>query len=134
MNHGITTMDTESRAVGMGAGEFIERYIFPHGELPHLSLAIAAMSERKLEAIDVESLRFHYAKTLGLWATRLEHAQERARIVVGEERYRAWLVYLAGCAHAFAKGWISLHQILAAKADRRHMRPVPWTRRHIYAS
>lgn len=133
MNHGITTMDPKSRAVGMGAGQFIHRYIFPHGELPHLSLAVRAMSEQNLEAIDIESLRFHYAKTLQAWAARLEAAQSDARRLVGEQRYRTWLVYLAGCAHAFAHGWISIHQILAAKADRRGMAPVSWTRSHVYA-
>ena len=134
MNHGITTMDPKSRAVGMGAGEFIERYIFPHGELPHLSLALRVMSEQNLEAIDVESLRFHYAKTLETWAGRLEAAQEEARALVGEKRYRTWLVYLAGCAHAFAQGWVSIHQILAVKANRRGMQPVPWTRSHLYGT
>jgi cyclopropane-fatty-acyl-phospholipid synthase len=132
MNHGITTMDPKSRAVGRGAGAFIDRYIFPHGEVPHLSLAIRAMSEQQLEAIDIESLRHHYAKTLGLWASRLESAQAQARALVGEQRYRTWLVYLAGCAHAFSQGWISVHQILAAKATRKGMAPAPWTREHQY--
>ena len=132
MNHGITTMDPKSRAVGMGAGEFIDRYIFPHGELPHLSLAVRAMSEENLEAIDIESLRHHYAKTLDFWARRLEAQQQEARKLLGEQRYRTWLVYLAGCAHAFAQGWISLHQILAVKARRRGMAPVRWTRAHQY--
>jgi cyclopropane-fatty-acyl-phospholipid synthase len=132
MNHGITTMDPKSRAVGMGAGAFIDRYIFPHGEVPHLSLAIRAMSEQNLEAIDVESLRHHYAKTLHYWASRLEGAQAQARQMVGEQRYRTWLVYLAGCSHAFAQGWISLHQILATKASRPGMAPVRWTREHQY--
>jgi cyclopropane-fatty-acyl-phospholipid synthase len=134
MNHGITTMDPKSRAVGMGAGEFIDRYIFPHGEVPHLSLAIRSMSEQNLEAIDVESLRHHYAKTLGFWASRLEAEQARARALVGEQRYRTWLIYLAGCAHAFSQGWISLHQILAVKARRAGMAPVRWTREHQYRS
>lgn len=132
MNHGITTMDPQSRAVGRGAGEFIDRHIFPHGELPHVSLAVRAMSEEGLEAIDVESLRYHYAKTLGLWATRLEDAREAACGLVGERRYRTWLIYLAGCAHAFEQGWISLHQIVAVKARRRSMAPAPWTREHLH--
>jgi cyclopropane-fatty-acyl-phospholipid synthase len=132
MNHGITTMDPKSRAVGMGAGEFIDRYIFPHGELPHLSLAVRTMSEENLEPIDIESLRHHYARTLGFWASRLEAQQAQARSLVGERRYRTWLVYLAGCAHAFAQGWISLHQILAVKARRSGMAPVQWTRAHQY--
>ena len=132
MNHGITTMDPESRSVGMGAGKFIDRYIFPHGEVPHISLALRSMSEQGLEAIDIESLRFHYAKTLATWASRLEEAQAEARKLVGEMRYRTWLVYLAGCAHAFAQSWVSIHQILAAKADRKGMQPVSWTRAHQY--
>jgi cyclopropane-fatty-acyl-phospholipid synthase len=132
MNHGITTMDPKSRAVGMGAGAFIERYIFPHGEVPHLSLALRAMSEQNLEAIDVESLRFHYAKTLSHWTARLEVAQSEARKLVGEKRYRTWLIYLAGCAHAFAQSWVSIYQIVAARSDRRGMHPVPWTRQHLY--
>lgn len=132
MNHGITTMDPRNRAVGMGAGEFIDRHIFPHGELPHLSLAIRAMSEQGLEAIDVESLRHHYARTLGCWAARLEAARTAATHLVGEKRYRTWLVYLAGCAHAFDRGWISLHQILAVKSGREGRAPVAWTRGHMY--
>src|SRR5690606_6592086 len=132
MNHGITTMDAKSRAVGRGAGAFIDRYIFPHGELPHLSLAIRVLSEQNLEAVDIESLRHHYARTLGIWASRLEAAQKKARELVGEQRYRTWLVYLAGCAHAFSQGWISVHQILAAKASRRGLAPLAWTREHQY--
>ena len=134
MNHGITTMDPKSRSVGMGAGDFIDRYIFPHGEVPHLSLAVRAMSEQNLEAVDIESLRFHYAKTLETWASRLEAAQDEARRLVGEKRYRTWLVYLAGCSHAFAQGWVSIHQILAAKGNRRGMHPVSWTRSHLYGA
>jgi cyclopropane-fatty-acyl-phospholipid synthase len=132
LNHGITTMDPQSRSVGMGAGKFIDRYIFPHGELPHVSVAVRSMSEQGLEAIDIESLRFHYAKTLAAWASRLEAAQVEARQLVGEKRYRTWLVYLAGCAHAFAQSWVSIHQILAAKAERKGMQPVRWTRQHVY--
>ena len=133
MNHGITTMDPRNRAVGMGAGEFIDRYIFPHGEVPHVSLAMRVMSEQNLEVVDVESLRFHYAHTLAHWASRLESARDAARALVGERRYRTWLVYLAGCAHAFSRGWISIHQILAAKSNRVGMAPVPWTREQQYA-
>lgn len=132
MNHGITTMDPDSRAVGMGAGEFIDKHIFPHGELPHLGLAVRSMSEQGLEVVDVESLRFHYARTLWLWASRLEAARPRAVDLVGERRYRTWLVYLAGCAHAFQQGWISLHQILAVHGERAGMAPLPWTRRYMY--
>ena len=133
MNHGITTMDPDSGAVGLGAGEFIDRYVFPHGELPHLALAIDQMARQELEVVDVESLRFHYAQTLSHWASRLENRQTQARTLAGDRRFRIWLLYLAGCAHAFEHGWVSIHQILAAKRTRSGMAPVEWTREYMYA-
>lgn len=72
MNHGITARHTDGRPVGRGAGEFIERYVFPNGELPHLSMISAEISEAGLEIVDVESLRLHYARTLDHWSERLE--------------------------------------------------------------
>ncbi|HTP96628.1 MAG TPA: cyclopropane-fatty-acyl-phospholipid synthase family protein [Burkholderiales bacterium] len=134
MNHGITTMDPDSGMVGMGAGEFIDRYVFPHGELPHLSLAIDAMSREELEVVDVESLRFHYAQTLAYWAQRLEARAKEALALAGERRLRIWLLYLAGCSYAFEQGWVSVHQVLAAKRTREGMAPLPWTRADIYSS
>ena len=111
--------------------KFIDRYMFPNGEVPHVSLAIRAMSEQNLEVIDVESLRFHYAKTLGLWASRLEAAQARRREGSWANGVTApGSSISAGCAHAFARGWISLHQIVAAKATRKSMKPLQWTREH----
>lgn len=64
MNHGIISASVDSRWVGLGAGEFIERYVFPNGELPHVSLAIRELSETGLELADAESLRRHYALML----------------------------------------------------------------------
>lgn len=134
LNHGITSMDPGSREVGLGAGEFIDRYVFPHGELPHLSLAIKQMAGQILEVVDVESLRPHYAQTLSHWFTRLERNGIEARAIAGERRFRIWLVYLAGCAHAFEQGWVSVHQVLAAKTSGVAVSPLPWTREYIYAS
>ncbi|HET9699313.1 MAG TPA: cyclopropane-fatty-acyl-phospholipid synthase family protein [Burkholderiales bacterium] len=133
MNHGITAVDADSRWVGLGAGEFIERYVFPHGELPHLSLVVREMSAQGLEVVDVESLRRHYARTCQLWAERLEAAHLDARAMAGERRYRIWLLYLAGCAHAFEHNWVSIHQVLGTRtpADGRSVQP--WSRAHLYA-
>jgi cyclopropane-fatty-acyl-phospholipid synthase len=64
LNHGITSSDVDSRPVGSGVGEFISRHVFPHGELPHLNVAVRAMSAAGFEITDVESLRPHYARTL----------------------------------------------------------------------
>ncbi|WP_283182291.1 C17 cyclopropane fatty acid synthase CfaB [Pseudomonas svalbardensis] len=132
MNHGITAKHTDGRPVGRGVGEFIEKYVFPNGELPHLSMIAAEISEAGLEIVDVESLRLHYARTLDHWSERLEDNLEAASRLVPEQALRIWRLYLAGCAYAFAKGWINLHQILAVKAHPDGSHELPWTRDDIY--
>ena len=132
MNHGITSVDPDSRSVGLGAGEFVEKYVFPHGELPHASLALREMSAAGLEVMDVETLRLHYGKTLWHWSERLEANLERAREYAGDKRLRIWRAYLAGCAHAFEQGWVSIHQMLAVKSDNPTINPLPWSRDWIY--
>lgn len=132
MNHGITAKHTDGRPVGRGAGDFIEKYVFPNGELPHLAMITANISEAGLEVVDVESLRLHYARTLDHWSERLEDNLEAAAKLVPEQALRIWRLYLAGCAYAFAKGWINLHQILAVKAHPDGSHELPWTRDDIY--
>ncbi|MCP1604633.1 C17 cyclopropane fatty acid synthase CfaB [Pseudomonas citronellolis] len=133
MNHGITARYTDGRPVGRGAGDFIDRYVFPHGELPHLSLAVARMSEAGLEVVDVEGLRLHYARTLDFWSASLEAKLAEAAKLVPEQALRIWRLYLAGCAYGFKKGWINLHQILASKPHADGSHEVPWSRGDIYA-
>ena len=79
MNHGITSSDSDSGETALGGGEFIDRYVFPDGELPHIGLALEAMQRGGLEAVDVESLRRHYAHTLDLWAENFEAHADEAR-------------------------------------------------------
>lgn len=134
LNHGITSSDPDSRWVGMGAGEFIDRYVFPHGELPHLSLALREMALAELEVLDVESLRRHYSRTCNEWATRLEGNRDRAIALAGEKRARIWQVYLAGCAYGFAHGWINVYQVLACKTGGSGVNPLPLTREYMYRS
>ena len=132
LNHGITAVDPESRAVGMGAGDFIGRYVFPHGELPHIALVLREMSAGGFEVADIESLRRHYARTTELWASRLEARKDEARAIAGERRYRIWSLYLAGCAHGFAHNWMNIYQVLAAKDGGPGMNPLPLTRDYMY--
>jgi len=132
LNHGITSVDTENRPVGLGAGDFVEKYVFPYGELPHLSLVIKEMGAAGLEVMDVETLRLHYAETLTHWSRRLEANRERAREHAGDKRLRIWRLYLAGCAHAFRRGWVSIQQVLASKSDDPTRAALPWTRDYIY--
>jgi cyclopropane-fatty-acyl-phospholipid synthase len=131
LNHGITTSDVDSHWMGLGAGEFIDRYVFPDGELPHVALVLKEMSAAGLEVTDVESLRRHYARTAHEWASRLESNRERAIDMVGDRRYRIWQIYFAGCAHGFAHEWMNVYQMLARKAGGA-VNPIPLTREYVY--
>ncbi len=132
LNHGITSVDPESRSVGLGASDFIEKYVFPHGEVPHISLVLKEMAGTELEVMDVETLRLHYARTLWQWSDRLEANLDEARRHAGEKRLRIWRMYLAGCAHAFDNRWISIQQVLAVKSSNPRANPLPWTRGWMY--
>jgi cyclopropane-fatty-acyl-phospholipid synthase len=126
-------VDVESREVGLGAGEFVQKYVFPHGELPHLSRVTREMGEAKLEVMDVETLRLHYAKTLEHWSRRLEANLPAARVHAGEKRTRIWRLYLAGCAHTFAQNWVTIQQVLAVKPADPAREVLPLTRDYMYA-
>ncbi len=147
MNHGITAGGVDNSELGAGMGEFIEKYIFPGGELTHVSHVLTSMSESGLEDLDIENLRPHYARTLWNWSDALEACLPQARDTLrnekgddGEKALRAYRMYLAGCAMGFEHGWIALHQIVAQ--PRHAGRPdeldepadlsYPWRRDYIY--
>jgi cyclopropane-fatty-acyl-phospholipid synthase len=144
MNHGITAAGVYNAELGNGMGEFIEKYIFPGGELTHISVVMEAMTNGGLEEVDVENLRPHYARTLWAWSDALEaRLPEAARILGGEQgerSLRAYRLYLAGCAMGFEHGWIALHQILAqppatGRPDELDNPPdlaYPWRRDYMY--
>jgi cyclopropane-fatty-acyl-phospholipid synthase len=131
MNHGITSSDSESGETALGGGEFIDRYVFPDGELPHIGLALESMQRGGLEAVDIESLRRHYAHTLDLWSENFEAHAEAAKKLVDDEKFRIWRVYLAGCAYAFENDDVSIYQIVCRKAGR-SAKTLPWSRRYMY--
>ena len=119
MNHGITAGGTRNHQLGAGMGDFIERYIFPGGELLHVSKVTEAMSEAQLEPLDLENLRPHYARTLWDWSDALEARLARARALTRESVVRAYRVYLAGSAMGFERGWMALFQMLASRPSGR---------------
>lgn len=133
LNHGITSTDPDSGACPLGAASFIEKYVFPNGELPHVSQVLKDMQSAGLEALDAECLRRHYARTLALWSENYEGQSHAIRAIVGETTYRVWRIYLAGCAQAFAQNWVSIYQLLACKAGNREaLNPTPWSRAYMY--
>lgn len=125
MNHGITAGSIHPGHMGAGMGEFIEKYIFPGGELLHISHVLKDMAAAGLEMVDTENLRPHYARTLWAWSDGLEARLEEAQRVLettgnvadAQKVLRAYRLYLAGCAMIFEQGWIGLYQILAARPD-----------------
>jgi cyclopropane-fatty-acyl-phospholipid synthase len=123
LNHGITAGGTGNRQLGAGMGDFIEKYIFPGGELVHVSRLLADMASAGLEVVDAENLRPHYARTLWDWSDALEARLDCARDALAgdgdmaraEKTLRAYRLYLAGSALGFEKGWLALHQVLATR-------------------
>lgn len=132
LNHGITSSDIENRPIGSGVGDFIDKYVFPHGELPHLHVAAREMSGAGFEIVDVESLRPHYAKTLEHWSHRLENQLNEAARLVPDNTLRIWRAYLAGCSYGFAQGWMSVYQLLGSRQLRPGPNDVPATRDYMY--
>lgn len=145
MNHGITAGGVDNAELGAGMGEFIEKYIFPGGELTHISHVLESLAEGGLEDLDIENLRPHYARTLWAWSDALEACLPQARAALsgeqGERSLRAYRMYLAGCAMGFEHGWIALHQIVAQprgsgrsdELDHPADLTYPWRRDYIYS-
>lgn len=123
--HGITAGGVSNVELGAGMGEFINRYIFPGGELMHVSRVLHDLAASGLEMVDTENLRPHYARTLWAWSDSLEQQMDAASAILraqyDEEKalkaLKAYRLYLAGCAMGFEQGWIALHQMLCIRPD-----------------
>jgi len=134
MNHGLTSTGLYSGGLSRDVTSFIERYVFPGGEIPHLSKEIDLMAREHLECVDIECLRPHYAKTLWHWVERLDARRDEARALVGEKKYRIWRTYMAGYALAFQRGWVSVYQVLAGRPLANGALATPLTREHVYCA
>lgn len=138
MNHGITAGGVGYEQLGLGLGDFIEKYIFPGGELLHVSEVAKHMGQAQLELLDVENLRPHYARTLWAWSDNLESQLHEARHILArnnngraEQVLQAYRLYLAGCALGFERGWTSLYQMLAMRTSSSS--DYPYTRSYMYS-
>jgi cyclopropane-fatty-acyl-phospholipid synthase len=129
LNHGIT--HEEAGWDKNVSTEFINRYVFPDGQLDNISNIQRYMEDAKFEITDVEALRAHYALTLRAWVERLERRRSRALEYVSEATYRVWRLYMSACALEFESGHIGIYQVLASKRGPGHAR-LPLTRRHLY--
>ncbi len=129
LNHGITSDEPDwNRGVST---RFINRHVFPDGELDTISNVLKRMENADFEIFDVEGLRPHYALTLRHWVQRLERHAEEIVQLVGERTYRIWRLYMTGCALQFEQGATGIYQILAVRRQN-GFPALPLTRRDLY--
>lgn len=115
LNHGIARLHSQPG----GPDSFIARYVFPDGELHPIDALLASLRRAGMELRDAESLREHYPLTLRRWGANLAANREQAIAAAGAERERIWRLYMAGSAHAFERGDITVFQTLAARPGAR---------------
>jgi cyclopropane-fatty-acyl-phospholipid synthase len=130
LNHGITH---EFHWRFTSQTEFLYRHVFPNGDLAGLTETLTEMERARLEILDVESLRLHYARTCRQWVERLMARAEEARALVGERVFRTWRLYLTCSAVAFESGSIGLYQVLMRKHGDPTGGTAPRTRERLYA-
>jgi cyclopropane-fatty-acyl-phospholipid synthase len=114
LNHGITRAYSSLTP----KASFIDRYVFPDGQLVTLSQVLEAAEAEGMEVRDEENLREHYELTLRHWVKGLQQNSATLLRLVTEETYRIWLLYMAGSAAAFRRGDIAVHQVLFQRPDR----------------
>ncbi|NMM61931.1 class I SAM-dependent methyltransferase [Clostridium sp. P21] len=130
LNHGITK--SKNYKVAKDESEFIEKYIFPGGELNSISYVQDIMEQENFEVYDVECLREHYFKTLRCWVNNLQANKDMAIKAASELVYRTWLLYMTGCALNFKGGSISVYQVLLGKEQKMSGFNIPLTREYMY--
>ena len=129
LNHGIIR---PAHAREDATSYFLQRRVFPGGELGRLEDTVRAAERAGFEVLDLENLRPHYALTCRAWVARLQANRAACLRMVDEATYRAWLLYLAASAAGFDDGTTDVYQALLAKrspAQRRHL-----TRRYMYTT
>jgi cyclopropane-fatty-acyl-phospholipid synthase len=129
LNHGIAEQSPGRKPP---PNPFIERWVFPDGDLVSIGDTLAIAERNGFEVRDVENLREHYARTLRAWVANLERNREEAIAQAGEAAYRVWRLYMAGSAVSFDNASIGVYQSLLARPDVDGKVTIPATRRDLY--
>ena len=122
LNHSITRPDNRAHAK---AGSFIDRYVFPDGELTGSGRIITEIQDVGLEVRHEENLREHYALTLAGWCRNLVDNWDACVAEAGEGTARVWGLYMAGSRLGFERNVVQLHQVLAVKLGPKGQADVP---------
>ena len=112
LNHTITRPTNREQH---RAGGFIDRYVFPDGELEGVGKIVTAMQDHGLEVRHEENLREHYSLTLRDWCRNLEQGWDEAVAEVGERKARVWRLYMAASRAGFDLNRLELHQVLGVR-------------------
>jgi cyclopropane-fatty-acyl-phospholipid synthase len=135
LNHGITRRAKKSarkfRRI-RPENRLIRKYIFPGSELDHIGHSLQSMEAQGFEIHDVEGWREHYALTCRHWHQRLVSREAEAIALIGSEKYRMWIAYLAGVSIAFQDGSLRIFQSVATKHGRKGPSGMPPTRADLY--
>ena len=115
LNHGISR--PSGQRARLPARSFINRYVFPDGELHDVGRVVSLVQLSGFEARHVETLREHYALTLRQWVANLEANWDAAVEEVGEARARVWGLYMAGSAANFGARRTLVDHVLAVPAN-----------------
>jgi cyclopropane-fatty-acyl-phospholipid synthase len=118
VNHGIARPAGGRGRARFARRGFIDRYVFPDGELHEVGSVVSRMQQAGFEARHVEGLREHYALTLRAWVRNLEQHWTRAVAEVGDGRARVWRLYMAASAVGFEDSMLQIHQVLAVRTER----------------
>jgi cyclopropane-fatty-acyl-phospholipid synthase len=113
LNHCITRPDNTGPSIRKEG--FINRYVFPDGELEGPGWLMGVMNDHGFEIRHEENLREHYAKTLAGWCDNLDAHWDEAVEEVGQGTARVWRLYMAGSRLGFDRNVVQLHQILGVK-------------------
>jgi cyclopropane-fatty-acyl-phospholipid synthase len=113
LHHAITTETANWQHEITNA--FINRQIFPDGELSSLPDLQQQIQHAKFDVFNIEGLRRHHALTLRRWLSKLEQRHQDVTAIIGERAYRIWRLYMTACAIQFEQGVTGLHQIVAVR-------------------
>ncbi|KAA5540718.1 class I SAM-dependent methyltransferase [Roseiconus nitratireducens] len=136
LNHAITRPAKRTqKAFRRNSAErrLLTKYVFPGGELDHQGHVLDCMESTGFEVHDVEGWRDHYGLTCRHWAERLQANRDQAIAMVGEEKYRMWILYLAGVCMALTDGTARIFQTVASNRVEKGHSGMPPTREHLYA-
>jgi len=127
LNHAISLRPDDPQQ-GPESSSFIDRYVFPDGELVPIARMVATLEDAGFEVRDVESLREHYALTLRAWATNLDRNWDAAVAAATPVRARVWRLYMTAAALGFQANDIGVNQVLAIRPGPRGQSGMPLTR------